>query len=318
MKPKVSVLVPTYNQAAFIAQTIEGVLQQKTSFPFELVLGDDASTDHTPEIIGQYQRQAPDIVRHLRHEKNLGVVRNTACTLAACRGDYIAVVEGDDYWTAADKLQIQADLLDAHPETAICGHQTVFLYEGTDRDSIVFPDQETGFYPLEELLRWNFLPSPTVMFRGGLIPQLPEWYFDAFVPDWPLYLLLARRGNIAFLKQSMSVYRVHPKSLWSSRGEIFRLQEKLKFFAHLYDDFDPQYHPAIRATMFDFTYWLGREYVAAGDLAEARRCFRRCLPLAPPAAHLKLKTILAVQAYTPRLFQLLRVARRLLAPGRPQ
>ena len=117
-EPLVSVKMITYNHAPYIAQAIEGVLQQKTNFPFELVIGEDCSTDGTREIVFEYQEKYPDIIRVITSDKNVGMKKNGYRTTKACRGKYVAFCEGDDYWHHPDKLQKQVDYLESHPE---CG-----------------------------------------------------------------------------------------------------------------------------------------------------------------------------------------------------
>jgi len=116
--PLVSVKMITYNHEAYIAQAIEGVLQQKTDFPIELVIGEDCSTDGTREIVFDFQKKYPDIIRVITSDKNVGVKKNSYRTDKSCRGKYIAYCEGDDYWHHPQKLQKQVDYLENHPE---CG-----------------------------------------------------------------------------------------------------------------------------------------------------------------------------------------------------
>jgi glycosyltransferase involved in cell wall biosynthesis len=117
-EPLVSVMMITYNQAPFIAKAIQGVLQQKVNFPFELVIGEDCSTDGTRKIVLEYQKKFPDIIRVITSDKNVGGKKNVHRTGKACRGKYIAWCEGDDYWHHPCKLQKQTDYLESHPE---CG-----------------------------------------------------------------------------------------------------------------------------------------------------------------------------------------------------
>jgi glycosyltransferase involved in cell wall biosynthesis len=117
-EPLVSVKMITYNHAPYIAQAIEGVLQQKTDFPFELVIGEDCSTDGAREIVFEYQEKYPDIIRVITSDKNVGAKKNNYRTSQACRGKYVAFCEGDDYWHHPSKLQKQVDYLENHPE---CG-----------------------------------------------------------------------------------------------------------------------------------------------------------------------------------------------------
>src|ERR1019366_1015566 len=122
---KVGVLMITYNHEKFIAQALESVLMQKADFPFELVIGDDCSTDGTREIVREYSQKYPEIIRaHLR-ERNIGAKENFRQVFLASRGRYLALLEGDDYWTDSRKLQLLADVLDAHPETTLRGHRTI-------------------------------------------------------------------------------------------------------------------------------------------------------------------------------------------------
>ena len=110
--PLVSIIMITYNHERFIAQAIEGVLMQETGFPFELVIGEDCSTDGTRAVCEKYAREHPDRIRLLPAERNLGMNLNARRTLRACRGKYIANCEGDDLWTDAGKLQRQAEYLE--------------------------------------------------------------------------------------------------------------------------------------------------------------------------------------------------------------
>jgi glycosyltransferase involved in cell wall biosynthesis len=111
----VSVKMITYNHAPYIAQAIEGVLEQQTNFPFELVIGEDCSTDGTREIVFEYQKKYPDVIRVITSESNVGMKRNGYRTTKVCRGEYIAFCEGDDYWHDPSKLQKQVDYLESHP-----------------------------------------------------------------------------------------------------------------------------------------------------------------------------------------------------------
>jgi glycosyltransferase involved in cell wall biosynthesis len=118
IEPLVSVHMITYNHVTFIAQSIEGVLQQKTNFPVELIIGEDCSTDGTREIVFDYQKKYSDIIRVITSDKNIGAKNNGIRTMKSCQGKYVAFCEGDDYWHHPYKLQKQVDYLESHPE---CG-----------------------------------------------------------------------------------------------------------------------------------------------------------------------------------------------------
>lgn len=116
--PLISVKMITYNHARYISQAIECVLAQKTVFPFELVIGEDCSTDGTREIVFDYARRYPELIRVITTDQNVGMQKNSNRTSDACQGKYIAYCEGDDYWHHPEKLQKQVAYLESHPE---CG-----------------------------------------------------------------------------------------------------------------------------------------------------------------------------------------------------
>jgi len=117
--PKVSVLMLTYNHAQYIQKAIDSVLEQVTDFPLELVISDDCSTDETTAIITEYQRKYPNLIEVLYNRTNTGVLSNFAKAWSACRGAYIALLDGDDYWVCKRKLQLQADYLDTHDDCTL-------------------------------------------------------------------------------------------------------------------------------------------------------------------------------------------------------
>src|ERR1700737_2056019 len=117
---KLSIAMITYNHEEFIGQAIESVLAQKVNFDYELVIGEDCSTDGTRAVILDFHRRYPDRIVPLLRERNLGLMGNFARTIAGCRGRYLALLEGDDYWICTDKLQRQVDFLEANPSWAIC------------------------------------------------------------------------------------------------------------------------------------------------------------------------------------------------------
>jgi glycosyltransferase involved in cell wall biosynthesis len=127
--PLVSVEMITYNHAPYIAKAIEGVLHQKTTFPFELVIGEDCSPDGTREIVFDYQKKYPELIRVITSNKNVGAAKNGSRTGKACLGKYIAFCEGDDYWRRPEKLGMQVDYLENHPK---CG----MVYSDYDRNKV--------------------------------------------------------------------------------------------------------------------------------------------------------------------------------------
>ena len=122
--PLLSVFMITYNHEKHIAEAIESALMQKTSFKYEIVIGEDCSTDQTREIVLEYATRYADKVKPIYQERNVGANKNAASVREACKGKYIALLEGDDYWIDPLKLQKQVDFLEAHPDFSICSHKS--------------------------------------------------------------------------------------------------------------------------------------------------------------------------------------------------
>jgi len=174
---KVSALVVTYNHARFIAQALDSVLMQEAPFPWEILVSEDASTDGTREIVVEYQRRHPGRIRLLLSERNLRSNRVVARGFEAARGEYVALLDGDDYWTARDKLAKQAVFLDAHPECAMCFHNATVVHEDGSRPPWSWtPPQQKPLATLEDIWLGNFIATCSSMFRRGVCGPLPPWY----------------------------------------------------------------------------------------------------------------------------------------------
>lgn len=225
--PKVSVSLTTYNQERYIATAIESVLAQQTDFPFEVVLADDRSTDGTGDICREYQRRYPGIVRLVHREKNLGAVPNYLETFKACVGEYVAFLEGDDYWTDPNKLQKQVAFLDANPEYAICCHNVIAVDDqGVSRGGLLRNVSETT--TVKDLCRGDYISTPSCMVRNHLLDELPSWIYALPGCDWALDLLHAEKGKIQFFPETMAAYRIHTEGIWSGKCSKDKLRETLE------------------------------------------------------------------------------------------
>lgn len=216
---KVSIVTITYNHEKFIRQTLEGFVGQKTDFAFEVVVADDCSSDGTQDIIREFAAQYPDIFRPVLRKKNIGAQRNSIEALRAAQGDYIALCEGDDYWTDPRKLQRQADYLDTHKKAALCFHPVKVVYEAHEKPDEVFPaGKNEQDFTVKRLLASNFIQTNSVMYRRQNYANLPD---DILPLDWYLHLYHAQFGSIGFINEVMSVYRRHAGGLWwqSPKGE---------------------------------------------------------------------------------------------------
>jgi glycosyltransferase involved in cell wall biosynthesis len=213
---KLSVLMVTYNHERFLAQALSSALAQRVNFEYEIIVGEDCSSDATREILMDFHRRHPEKIIPLLRERNLGRMRNFNETVAACRGEYLAILEGDDYWTREDKLQIQADFLDRHPDHALCCTRALFAKEGAPGNPEVQPQIPAGSYAITDLFAANPVVTCTVMYRRSAVVPLPDWSRGLKMRDWTLHVLVARSGKVRLLDEVTSTYRIHPGGAWSS------------------------------------------------------------------------------------------------------
>lgn len=230
----VSICMITYNHANYINQAIEGVLMQKTSFAIELIIGEDCSTDNTRKICEDYALKYPHIIRLLSAEKNLGIMPNLVRTLAACTGKYIAMCEGDDYWTDPLKLQKQVDFLESSPNFSAVAHNSKIKYP----NQIISNIKTKNEYTIFDFLESSCVNTATLMFRN--INNYPSWFFEVPFGDWALYILLAENGRFGFMQDEMSVYRIHNQGVWSGL-QIKEQQIKTIGFLNIIKDNYPKY-----------------------------------------------------------------------------
>jgi glycosyltransferase involved in cell wall biosynthesis len=224
---KVSVLVITYNNERFITEAIDSIVTQKVNFDYEIIIGEDCSTDRTREIVIDFRDRYPDKIHLLLNEKNVGGRRNFIQILKVSRGDYIAILEGDDYWTSPNKLQKQVDFLDNHPDFTICFHSAGWLDQesGEIKSWKYGPPVIKPYYTIDDLLEHsNFIPTCSVMFRNNLLGEFPKWFWEAGIGDFPLHILNAQHGKIGYIDEAMSVYRVHGAGIRSGSSPTVRLE----------------------------------------------------------------------------------------------
>lgn len=226
--PLVSIICITYNQQDFLKQALESFLAQKTEFPIEVLVHDDASTDKTIDIITEYARKYPKIIKPYFEKKNqfssgsdefIGDLYNQA------KGKYIAICEGDDFWTDPDKLQLQVDFLNQHPDYSICFHPVnVFFQDGSQKDSIYPVENHPNKFTANNLLRHNFIQANSVMYRNQHNFQFPSGVMPF---DWYTHLFFAQFGKIGFINKVMSAYRRHNQGVWwESQGNISKIWRK--------------------------------------------------------------------------------------------
>ncbi len=228
--PLVSVCMITYNHEPFSAQAIEGVLMQKTDFQIEVIIGEDCSTDNTRKICEEYEHHNQEKTHLLPSDKNLGVMGNFIRTLQTCRGKYIALLEGDDYWIDPLKLQKQVDFLEENDYCSLCYTNRYIVDEkGNILSEGNLPGPKKMYLTKEDVLGVFTPPMQTTMF---LSKYLSRNLFNAlkkgYNGDSTLSYFLIREGNFGYLDEITACYRQHPGGIYSRVNNSKRLEKTLE------------------------------------------------------------------------------------------
>lgn len=213
-KPVVSICCITYNHESYIEDALEGFLIQETDFPFEILIHDDASTDRTADIIREYEAKYPKLIKPIYQVDNQysrGVRVNPVFNLSRVRGHYVAMCEGDDYWTAPNKLQLQLQLLEKEPNIGLCIHQTLQLNvtSGSQVKHTDFGDKQKVLNVNDALLSGKqFAATSSYFFRFSFYKSIPYWMTNERLPygDFFMECVLGRDG-ILYTPRLMSTYR---------------------------------------------------------------------------------------------------------------
>ena len=253
VKPVVSICTLTFNHAAYLRQAFDSFLAQQTNFPFEIIVHDDASTDSTAEVIAEYQRRYPHIIKPIYQTQNQYSLHKDMVAnfvLPQVAGDYIALCEGDDYWIDPYKLQKQFDFLQANPDFSACFTQIAVLRNGE-----LILDEHRHYYQelmgdrlefgLEDVLQENFIATCSVMFRTQNLENYPKWAGKLPFADWVVHVLNAQKGKIRYLDELMAVYRVHQGGVWTTKSLQERYNGIFLFYDLVSDHLDQKYDEII-------------------------------------------------------------------------
>ena len=219
-KPLVSILCITYNHEKYIADAIEGFLIQRTTFPIEIIIHDDCSTDRNQQIIQSYADKNPDLFRLIFQTENQYSQgrKNMTATFPECKGKYIALCEGDDYWTTPDKLQKQVDFLENNPDYVLALHNTFVHFEtkeAPDRIAVMRIKDDLELYDFIDLDYFSKHGSisrghtSSVVLRNHVVNKFPDWFKRGASGDLYLLMLITEHGKARFINEVMSVYRVN-------------------------------------------------------------------------------------------------------------
>lgn len=237
-KPLVSICSITYNHAPYIRQCLDGFLMQKTNFKYEIIIHDDASTDGTAEIIKEYVEKYPDLITPIfqtenQYSKGVRGMFPKFCFPRA-KGKYIALCEGDDYWTDPLKLQKQVDFLEANPEYVMCGHR-LSAYIQDKGDFVPFDTGINGAYELKDLItNERFCSTLSIVFRKSVL-NLKKYLLYKKSMDISLAFHLLSQGKGFCINEEMAVYRIHNGGVWSGTNESSHIINNLEVRIAIYD-----------------------------------------------------------------------------------
>lgn len=241
-EPLVSVCMITYNHEPYIAQAIEGVVQQTNNFPFELVIGEDCSTDGTRKIVFEYQKKYPDIIRVITSNNNVGMHKNGLRTEDACQGKYIAYCEGDDYWQDPQKLHIQLNHLEVHPDCGLV-HSDINTLDGESMNLTISVNKYAGISMDDTIDHYMGILEGTypvytctVCVRRSSLDEAKKniieliesnQYVQADLPRW---LAISRIAKVKYFDRPFSVYRILEESAMHSKKPLKVMKAKLSSF----------------------------------------------------------------------------------------
>ncbi len=220
---KVSVCMITYGHEKYISQAIEGVLMQECNFEIELVIFNDCSPDNTDEIIQSIikKHERGSWIKYVKHNQNIGMMANFLLAVGACNGDYIALCEGDDYWIDPLKLQKQTSFLASNSQFSLCFHNNIIKNDNSEK--IMLTDLGKHEFDTKDVLRQWFIPTASIVFRNYSDFVFPDWFVNCQSGDIPLLLLLSLRGDIKYIDEVMSVYRLHPGGVSNTHREYSKV-----------------------------------------------------------------------------------------------
>ena len=267
-----SVSLITYNQEEYIAQTIESIVNQKHDYPYELIIGDDASHDRTPEIIREYAEKYPDIIKLIFNQSNMGILKNFSNVLSHCKGKYIMECAGDDWWLPG-KVQKQISFMEENSDVGMC-YGKVQAYK-SGRKSAEFEGIKRETFD-ELLYKGNIIPAVTVCYKRELYenyvkeikPETQNWLME----DYPMWLYMSHESKIRFLNEKFACYRILPCSASHNTNNIEKALAFQKSFWNIQDFFsrryfDKQFEP------FNEHYSRALIYVSEKNMKLARKEF---------------------------------------------
>jgi glycosyltransferase involved in cell wall biosynthesis len=308
---QVSVICTAYNHEKFIADAIESIIMQKTDFAFELIIHDDASTDNTATIIKSYEEKYPSIIRAIYRTENMyskgfpleeWLINNS-------EGQYIALCEGDDYWLDENKLQKQYEYLQQHPHVSLCVHSAKEVDALTKKlKSYCRPSKQSRFFTVEEIIYGGggLFATNSMFFRKQLASKEYSFMEKAPVTDYAYAIMLALQGDVYYLDECLSVYRVNVPNSWTTthfaKGETYRIhfQQIGEMLSSLNETTNNRYDASIQQRI------LLNEYITLVKVRDFKRIKDKKFRSLEKSLPWQRKLIFKVERYLPAMFHYLK------------
>ena len=259
---KVSVLVTTYNHQEYIAEALNSVLMQEHDYTYEIIIADDCSTDTTIQIVHEFQNQYPEVIRVLNTSMNMGITRNYKRGFKECAGEYVAVLEGDDYWISRHRIRTMVEFLDGNKGCVLAFNR--YIVSNMSQKYIQpWPINEPfQLITVSDLIKNNFIGNfSTCVYRNDLIKSLDDSLYDMKVYDWMFNIAVSHHGLIGYIPEVMSVYRQHGAGAWTQKSEVDKIRDTLnciyeynKYFNYMYNSEFMEHRNRLIALAFQAGY----------------------------------------------------------------
>ncbi len=260
--PLVSVFLLTYNHEKFIHQAISSTINQVTDFLYEIIVGDDCSNDGTSVIVDEFAKKYPDLITVVRGDRNIGPQPNAINILNNCKGKYVAILEGDDYWIDPLKLQKQVDFMEANPDFSICFTNTrVEYFDGRGEPYLLNQDLEKDVFELKDLIGENeiwFMGTATLFYTMSSIFPVEPWFYKTKSGDIPMIMLAARHGKIKFLPDVTAAYRKHAAGASNTdhKDDAVFLNNRIMMYSNLNKDTGYKFNKLFKRNLGGWYYLL--------------------------------------------------------------
>ena len=284
----------TYNHEEFVEEAIESILSQECTFDFELVISDDKSPDGTKDKIEQIIQNHPkgNKIRFIPQDPNLGMMKNFGFALQQAKGEYIAICEGDDYWTDRTKLQKQFDILESNQNCVLSFHNAT-VYNQNTKESKAFNSYSKEFYTSDEMFDTWLIPTASSFFRNVIPTELPDFLIEGTHGDLALFLLLGESGSFHCTNEVMSVYRINDQGVTQSGFK--GIAHNLKHIKQLEDMelyFGEKHSNALNDRVALYNISNAMHYANCKQVKESRSSLKKALKRKPSLRNKKASFIL--------------------------